>query len=340
MEDLPSLGFPGLIGNPARDRRAGTGRRVEVRKRIQRLDEGSPPPGAWLGRAVLVADDGDPAFQGDMELVAGLLPEDIVPTKLYAYNPGTSVQNEIGAGALLVAYSGHSAGPRYWGAWTVGGRIYEQAQMPSLWNGDKLPFLAVGNCRNGLFSDPDSARVLVEEFLLLEDKGGIAAWAPSSFSFPTIDTLMYEVLFETLFVDDDLILGSAATTARIKAHLEDPALPLAHIETFTYFGDPALRLNIPDVPAVAGFTSSSPDMVRQVTTFHSTSTGTNLSYEWDFGDGSPPANSLAATLTHTYLATGTYSVVLTASNNAGSDVANGTVEIVLGNPTYLPLITR
>lgn len=301
--------------------------------------EGSPPPGAWLGHALLVADDGNPAFPGDMELIAGLLPEDIVPTKMYAYDPNTSVQDEIGAGKLLVAYSGHG-NKTIWGSWSGGGRIYQQSYIADLWNGDKLPFMTVANCLNGEFSDSTQARVLAEEFLLVENKGGIATWASSSLSFPTIDTLIYEALYETMFVDEDLILGSAATTARIKVHLEDPALPLAHIETFTYFGDPALRLNTPDEPAAASFTSSSPDMLGQTTTFQNTSTGTNLSYEWSFGDGSPPVSSLATTITHTYLATGTYSVVLTATNNAGSNVATSNVEIEPGQPVYLPLIIR
>jgi PKD repeat protein len=300
--------------------------------------EQSPPPGEWLQRAVLVADDGDPAFQGDMEMVADLLPEDIVPTKMYAYDPNTSVQDQIGAGALLVAYSGHG-NTTIWGSWSEGGRIYQQSYIADLWNGNKLPFMTVGNCYNGRFSDATQARNLAEEFLLVEDRGGIAAWAPSGLSFPTIDTLMFQVLYETLFVDDDLILGSATTTARIRVHLEDPSLPLAHIEIFAYFGDPALRLNMPDDPPGASFTSSSPDVLGQTTTFQSTSTGTNLSYEWDFGDGSPPAESPATTITHTYTATGTYSVSLTASNNAGSDVAFGTVEIEPSHLVYLPLIT-
>jgi hypothetical protein len=307
--------------------------------KVQGYEE-APPSGEWLERAVLAADDDDPAFPGDMEMVASLLPEDITPTKLYTYDPSTSVQDQIGAGALLVAYSGHSSGPKYWGVWNGGYRIYEQSQMAGLWNGDKLPFMTIANCRNGLFTDPLSARVLVEEFLLLEDKGGIAAWAPSSHAFPSIDTQMYRALYETLFVDQDLILGSATTTARLKVHLDDPDLPLAHIETFIYFGDPALRLNAPDDPPGAGFVSSSPDLLGQTTTFQSTSTGTNLRFEWNFGDGSPPVSSWATAISHTYLITGTYSVVLTATNNAGSSVASGSVQIESFRPVFLPLILR
>jgi hypothetical protein len=304
--------------------------------------ERSPPPGEWLQRAVLVADD-EPVFREDMEMIADLLPENIVPTKMYAYDPSTSVQDEIGAGALLVAYSGHGSGATKWGWWSGGGRIYEQAQMPNLWNGDKLPFLTVANCRNGHFTEPGLARVMAEEFLLLDNKGGIAVWAPSSYAFPTIDTLMYEALYETLFVDDDLTLGSAATTARIKVHFGDPDLPLAHIETFTYFGDPAVRLNIPDVP-IAGLSASndSPTELGHATTLAVTVTaGTNVVYTWDFGDSSPLQNG--SPIQHTYPATGTYTTYVTATNNVSSQSQTTTVTITDAPPTiplYLPLIFK
>jgi hypothetical protein len=180
----------------------------------------------------------------------------------------------------------------------TGGRIFQQSNIPGLSNGDRLPFMTVANCWNGEFSDSTRDRVLAEEFLLVENKGGIAAWAPSSLAFPTINTLMYETLFEALFVDDDLILGSAATTARINAHLQDPALPLAHIETFTYFGDLALGLLMPGEP-VASFTSSAPNTLGQTTAFQCTSKGTILSLEWDFGDGSPLVNGLEHSVSHT-----------------------------------------
>ena len=108
-------------------------------------------------------------------------------------------------------------------------------------------------------------------------------------------------------------------------------------KTFTHFGDPAVRLN---GSPVASFVSSSPDVLGQTTTFQSTSTGNNLSYQWDLGDGSPPVNGPAPIITHTYAATGTYSVVLTATNSISSSTATGLVEILEAIPLYLPLIFK
>jgi hypothetical protein len=305
--------------------------------------EGSPPPGDWLQRALLVADDDDPVFRGDMDIVADLLPADITPTKMYAYNPNTNVQDEIGVGALLVAYSGHG-NKTIWGSWSGGGRIYQQSQVADLENGDKLPFITVANCLNGEFSDSSQARVLAEEFLLVDNKGGVAAWAPSSFAFTTIDTLMYEALYETLFVDGDLTLGSAVTAARIKVHLDDPDLPLAHIETFTYFGDPAVDLNVADAPieGLSAGNDSPTDLGEATILSASISSGTHVVYTWDFGDGSPSQSGLL--VQHTYPAAGAYVAQVTATNNVSTQSATTTVVIndapPGASPIYLPMALK
>ena len=165
---------------------------------------------------------------------------------MYNYDPGTSVQNEVSAGALLFAYSGHgNVSGTSWGSWSEGHRIFNQSQMQDLWNGNKLPFMTVANCLSGLFDQYDRSRAMAEEFLLLNNKGGIASWAPAGYGFPTTNSLVLEELYQALLVDNDLTLGSAATTARIEAHLRRPDLPLSLFEAFTYFGDPAVRLNVP-----------------------------------------------------------------------------------------------
>ncbi len=78
-------------------------------------------------------------------------------------------------------------------------------------------------------------------------------------------------------------------------------------------------------PPVAGFTSSSPDWLGETTVFTNATTGQGpISYEWDFGDD---ATSADANPTHVYAEAGVYTVILTATNPAGSDVQVGTVTI-------------
>jgi carboxypeptidase T len=96
---------------------------------------------------------------------------------------------------------------------------------------------------------------------------------------------------------------------------------------------------VPTVPT-AGFTSSSPDTLGQTTVFTNTSTGTNLTFVWDFGDGSP--TSTEANPSHLYTAAGLYTVTLVAENTLGTDSFSAVVEIVAPPVTdhylFLPTI--
>jgi PKD repeat protein len=79
----------------------------------------------------------------------------------------------------------------------------------------------------------------------------------------------------------------------------------------------------------ADFVHSGPDWLGQTTHFTNATTTTpagdsTVNYRWDFGDGN---SSALETPTHDYSDSGTYTVVLTATNAAGSDVATDTVNI-------------
>lgn len=75
---------------------------------------------------------------------------------------------------------------------------------------------------------------------------------------------------------------------------------------------------------VAAFSSNSPVLLGDTAVFTNTSTGTDLTYSWDFGDGN---SSTDANPTHSYAAVGSYTVTLTVSNGLGSDVATAVVDV-------------
>jgi PKD repeat protein len=82
-------------------------------------------------------------------------------------------------------------------------------------------------------------------------------------------------------------------------------------------------------PAVASFNSSTTDVAtNQVVTFTNTSTGTSLTFLWNFGDG---LTSTLASPTHAYAAAGVFTVTLTAHNAYGPDSAAQTI-ITVGAP--------
>jgi PKD repeat protein len=73
--------------------------------------------------------------------------------------------------------------------------------------------------------------------------------------------------------------------------------------------------------------SSSPTRLTDATFFTATvNSGSNVSYQWNFGDGSIGAN---ATVSHTYAAVGVYLVVVTATN--GISTVNTSLAVTITN---------
>lgn len=76
-----------------------------------------------------------------------------------------------------------------------------------------------------------------------------------------------------------------------------------------------------------------------------TVTFTNLSGDftsatWDFGDGSPPVTTNAATVQHTYTAPGTYTVALTVTDGVDTDTMARPSYIQIAHQLFLPLVQR
>jgi len=82
---------------------------------------------------------------------------------------------------------------------------------------------------------------------------------------------------------------------------------------------------------VAGFSATPTNLT---VAFTSTATGDNLTYTWDFGDGS--ATSADANPTHVYAVAGTYNVTQTVSNAGGSNAITQTVTV--SDPVQQPTI--
>jgi PKD repeat protein len=87
-----------------------------------------------------------------------------------------------------------------------------------------------------------------------------------------------------------------------------------------------LTMTITPQAPVAEFSSNSPVALGSPAEFTNLTTGTEpIGYLWDFGDG---GTSTLVNPTHTYTATGVYTVSLTATNVVGVDMVSHPVEVV------------
>jgi PKD repeat protein len=98
------------------------------------------------------------------------------------------------------------------------------------------------------------------------------------------------------------------------------------------------HVTITDVP-VSGLVAlnDSPTLLGEATTFTAVITsGTNISYTWDFGDSQFGSGE---TITHTYADHGLYTTTVTATNSVSWQAATTLVTIIPPNyPEYIPII--
>jgi predicted outer membrane repeat protein len=110
--------------------------------------------------------------------------------------------------------------------------------------------------------------------------------------------------------------------------------------------DSGFEIGFDEVSYITGLAilhTPDPTGIETVTTFTATVTsGTGVSYAWDFGDGTPPENGNP--LTHIFANAGLYTVTVTAANSNNSATAYVPELVVLPEPViisrrlYLPLM--
>ena len=197
-------------------------------------------PSDWNSRALMVADADDPSmsFAQQSQAVQQLLPQNITSTDVFAGTLGTAAARQtlvdgINNGQLLVNYNGHGSVE----VWSSGG-LFDSTQAASLTNGNKLPLFVIMNCLNGFFHDVYTQSMA--EALMLSPKGGaVAVWASSGLTAPDPQFAMDRTLAKTLFAGSNVALGDAVLGA--KSSIADQDVK----KTFILFGDPAMRLQVP-----------------------------------------------------------------------------------------------
>jgi hypothetical protein len=109
----------------------------------------------------------------------------------------------------------------------------------SLTNGNKLPVFVIMNCLNGFFHDVYT-QSLAEALMLAPNGGAVAVWASSGLTNAGPQFQMNNSLMQALFSQPAPALGDAVLSA--KSGISDQDVR----RTFIFFGDPAMRLRMPE----------------------------------------------------------------------------------------------
>jgi hypothetical protein len=206
-------------------------------------------------RMMFVADNvPDPKNAGNFvqfsnDLISTVLPSTYLPDRVYANDyscpPGigpcplvnyaiTSTMNQTGA--LFVNYIGHASLNR-WGDES----FFVNANVATLNNLDRLPIILSMTCLDGYWIYPSSPG-LMETMLRAANGGMVASFSPTGLGVSTGHDTLERGLLTAVFQQGTSRLGAAALAGKVALFDTDANLDL--VDTFTVFGDPALRLPV------------------------------------------------------------------------------------------------
>jgi hypothetical protein len=207
-------------------------------------------------------------FVGDSErFVRDLLPAGATARRLRANDfPGACPPNQAPEGAtaatdaivelfnreggLFFNYVGHGSANRWSGL-----PLLTTADLPRLANGSRLPIVLSWTCLDGYWCYP-GLPCLEEELLIGQDKGSVAGFSPTGLGLATGHDLLWRGFYRSIYQAGTRELGLAAIDAKLALWATGTFPDL--IATYTVFGDPALRLPLPDRPAPTRTATASP----------------------------------------------------------------------------------
>ncbi len=143
----------------------------------------------------------------------------------------------INAGALLVNYRGHGA-HSIW-ADLYGDLIFHESDVDRLENFDLYPIFFAATCMDGYFANPFLFS-LGEELVRTAGKGSVAGVHSTGYASDPLTFTLNQGFFESLFNDNERVLGPAVRSAYIH-YYEFHSAP-DPVDYSVLLGDPALQI--------------------------------------------------------------------------------------------------
>ena len=242
----------------------------EVRAFVNKIAdyEQSVADGSWDLGVTLVADNPDTAgnFQHSSELLRSCcIPQPYQQERIYL---GTTHSTDelakaaliasINSGKLLVNFIGHGAYSE-WGGWdsnpALSGDMLATADVGGLTNVEKYPVVLAMTCAEGMFHHPHPLGSFLESMAEVitkaQNKGAVASWSPTGWGLATGHDLLNRGFVTAALVNKVNTIGQATTSGLVNLWSSGNYLDL--IDTYLFFGDPALVLKRGLEPAIYQF---------------------------------------------------------------------------------------
>lgn len=157
-----------------------------------------------------------------------------------------AIVNSINQGTLLINFVGHG-NPEVWAHEDVFTRT---GDLPRLNNHDRLPLAFTASCAIGFFDDPK--RESMAEDLLVHPAGGtIGIVSATRLVYASDNALFNQKVFDVLLYNDSLSICEAVYTAKLLRQYGSWPVPRpeegVNDRAYLYFGDPYLKLGMPEL---------------------------------------------------------------------------------------------
>lgn len=209
--------------------------------------EQSPAAGFWDINALYVADniDGAGDFQAASNaLITGSMTPPFRSSTAY-FNPAATngltetrqtITATVNLGVGLLVYNGH-ASMRQWAA----ERLFHMDDANQLTNGGRLPIVLSMTCFTGSFHDAGLS-TLDESLVRRAGGGAIGTWGPTGLGIASGHDALADGFLTRVYVNRQPDVGAAILAGKLELANRGQYLDL--IDTFTWLGDPATRVNL------------------------------------------------------------------------------------------------
>lgn len=143
-------------------------------------------------------------------------------------------------GALLVNFVGHGKVD-----WWSHEQMLNTAQLSTLRNGARLPIVLSWTCLDGYWSYPAWSG-MAETLARLPASGAVGTFSPTGLGVMTGHEMLQAGFYDAVFASGETRFGPATVAAKLRLFQAGVHGDLLH--TYTVFGDPALRIQVPVGP--------------------------------------------------------------------------------------------